>query len=304
MFDYGRGVKAAAKAGIIAFLFGAILNFIFVSGIQSSFYYSYSYYFNPFLIFIGSIISSVISGVIFGAIIGLIFARTYNSLPGSNSKVKAISLSLIVWFIFSLIISGIINAAMYASYGNLEGLFISTLVIGILQYVIFGFLLSKFWDEYGRKYVIKTKNRYDQPDSVLKNRAQNQVPQNNQLEKAKNEKDDLQKRIDELSQKNQSLDLSEVISLDHLYVSQRKKAKEILDNVEERYAEFEELQQDLKNIKIKTNRLTDRLANGGLDSESYKRALDDLEKARKEKEERLWNLRSKLFKEDDYEKPF
>jgi len=120
----------------------------------------------------------------------------------------------------------------------------------------------------------------------------------------KNERADFQERIDSLYQKNQSLNLSEVISLkDHPDSSQLKKAEELLETIENQYAEYERLQKELKDNKIKTNRLTDRLANGELDSESYKRALDDLDSSRKEKEERLWTLRNKLFKED-YEKPF
>jgi lycopene cyclase domain-containing protein len=150
----------------------------------------------------------------------------------------------------------------------------------------------------------KKTEQHTRPDSVIQKNTQPHFSQNNQWMEVKNERADFQERIDSLYQKNQSLNLSEVISLkDHPDSSQLKKAEELLETIENQYAEYERLQKELKDNKIKTNRLTDRLANGELDSESYKRALDDLDSSRKEKEERLWTLRNKLFKED-YEKPF
>ena len=53
----------------------------------------------------------------------------------------------------------------------------------------------------------------------------------------------------------------------------------------------------------KTTNLTSRVADGEVDSESYKRALDDLESQKKELEEKIWKIRNELYK-DDYEKPF
>jgi hypothetical protein len=54
---------------------------------------------------------------------------------------------------------------------------------------------------------------------------------------------------------------------------------------------------------MKIRQLTDRLADGKIDSEAYKRASNDLEQQKSELEEKIWKLRNDLFK-DDYEKPF
>jgi len=82
-----------------------------------------------------------------------------------------------------------------------------------------------------------------------------------------------------------------------------KEASRLLDEREKSFNKFSMLSEDLQNVKSKIRKLTDRVADGELDSEAYKRALDDFEVQKKEVEEQLWKLRNKLFK-DDYEKPF
>lgn len=82
-----------------------------------------------------------------------------------------------------------------------------------------------------------------------------------------------------------------------------KEASRLLDEREKSFNKFSTLSEELQNVKSKIRKLTDRVADGELDSEAYKRALDDFEAQKKEVEEQLWKLRNKLFK-DDYEKPF
>jgi len=119
------------------------------------------------------------------------------------------------------------------------------------------------------------------------------------------ETDEFTERIEKLLQKNKNLNLSEALSLqDHPDASQRKKAITILEKIENEYEDFIQIQEGIRDIKNKTKKLTDRLADGELDSDSYKRALDDLEKSLMLKEEKLWMLKNKLFNESDYEKPF
>lgn len=155
------------------------------------------------------------------------------------------------------------------------------------------------------KYNETSNKTVKRPLKVNKHFSENHANENKEKKTILKESDILQERMEKLLQKNENLDFSEVTLLrDHPDASQRKKASKLLSNIEKELDEFNQIQKDIEDIKTKSKRLTDRLANGELDSESYKRALDDLEKYRKAKEERLWALRAKLFTESDYEKPF
>jgi len=84
---------------------------------------------------------------------------------------------------------------------------------------------------------------------------------------------------------------------------QIRKAERYLITLERKYNEFQEITSKIKFIKTKSLKLSNRLVDGELDSESYKRAANDLDKQKKSIEEQIWKIRNKLFKEN-YEKPF
>lgn len=111
----------------------------------------------------------------------------------------------------------------------------------------------------------------------------------------------LKRKIQELKEKNSSVDFDEIDLL--IKINEFKKAEKSIIKIESDLNDFEINKESLRDAGSKLRQLTDRLANGELDSESYKRAADDLEEQRKDIEEKLWKLRNKLFK-DEYEKPF
>ena len=80
-------------------------------------------------------------------------------------------------------------------------------------------------------------------------------------------------------------------------------AANLLENIKKQLYEFEKFNNDLKDSKLKLNKLSQRLADSTIDPESYDKAYSDLKTHRKEIEDKLWQLRKKLFKEE-YEKPF
>lgn len=111
----------------------------------------------------------------------------------------------------------------------------------------------------------------------------------------------LKKKRDELKKKNPLLNLIEL----NLFLEKNDyaSAEKCIDQLEYDLEKFKDKQESLKEVSVKLRRLTDRLADGELDSESYKRAANDLEQHKKNLEEKLWKFRNKLFK-DEYEKPF
>jgi len=111
----------------------------------------------------------------------------------------------------------------------------------------------------------------------------------------------LKKKRDELKKENPLLNLTDLNSF--LEKNDYESAEKCIDQLEKELDEFKDKQESLKKVSIKLRKLTDRLADGELDSESYKRAANDLEQHKKNLEEKLWKLRNKLFK-DEYEKPF
>jgi hypothetical protein len=78
--------------------------------------------------------------------------------------------------------------------------------------------------------------------------------------------------------------------------------RQILER-EKAYEKFVILQKDLKNVESKIKTLAQRFAEGESTSSAFEKARDDLEREKKDIEEQLWALRTKLFKEE-YEKPF
>jgi len=80
-------------------------------------------------------------------------------------------------------------------------------------------------------------------------------------------------------------------------------AEEKLNEFLEHYEEFNNLKTDLTDINDKLGSLTNKLADGDINSEAYTKASDTLEQKKKDVEEKMWKLRNTLFK-DSYEKPF
>jgi len=111
----------------------------------------------------------------------------------------------------------------------------------------------------------------------------------------------IKERIGSLKSKNNDILLEDIEK--KLLTGDVNSAENLLTERERSFNSFLELSNELDVVKLKIRKLTDRLADGELDSESYKRASDDFEKQEKEIEEKLWKLRNKLFK-DEYEKPF
>lgn len=85
--------------------------------------------------------------------------------------------------------------------------------------------------------------------------------------------------------------------------NQLDEAEKKLEETLIRFENYNKLRDELENINDNIGYLTKRFAENKLDSKSYNRALDELERKKKENEERMWKLRNELFKED-YEKPF
>jgi hypothetical protein len=80
-------------------------------------------------------------------------------------------------------------------------------------------------------------------------------------------------------------------------------ALKLLKDRQTSYNNFLKLIEEEKEADLKIKKLTKRVANGDLDSDSFKKARDDIDHEKKDIAEQLWTLRTKLFKED-YEKPF
>lgn len=179
-----------------------------------------------------------------------------------------------------------------------------------MEYIIFGFILAMFY--YIANLYREQNNLKNLPNVTSK---ESEITPDNMTENMKpspaNEKDEgkvigkkkrvILDKINELVCEETDIQVDYIKQL--LNKDQVDKAEKIINELENDYEEFEQNKKELGEIKNKTKRLTDRLADGEIDSESYKRASDDLEKQEKELEEKLWKLKNKLFK-DEYEKPF
>jgi len=112
------------------------------------------------------------------------------------------------------------------------------------------------------------------------------------------------KRLSMLKGRNTGLFLADIETLlKKSDFESKEKAAKLLSEREHSLDRYGVLYNELGDIRSKIMKLTDRIADGELDSETYKRALNDLEMQQRESEEDLWTLRSDLFKEE-YEKPF
>lgn len=139
MADLIRGLKAGILSGIIWGILNAIISsFIFAIMIKS-----YSY-FNPIMGLL-SLPFGIISGIIVGVILGLIYSAGYNILPGSSSIIKGISLMLILWVIFSVVIGNIFSLQYNETFTNYYEM---NLISSLITYIIFGYLIGLLWDKY------------------------------------------------------------------------------------------------------------------------------------------------------------
>lgn len=89
-------------------------------------------------------------------------------------------------------------------------------------------------------------------------------------------------RVKELKSKYPSINLKGVEELfensrNRYYESDKENAIHLLDDIEARIKEYENIKRELKEIGVKINKLTERLAEGDIDSNTYTRALNDLE---------------------------
>jgi len=163
MYDLIRGLKSGLAAGIIYIsaltLFTLIAIYIIV---QCSPTVGSPNLLTPHIkmifgvtgfpaIILGTLIGTlayVIIGGIGGIIFGLIFATVYNSLPGSTSIFKGITLSYIFWLIFSVFLGFIFGAI------NISYYIVIYILIGFISSIIYGYSLGKFWDKFGKKRLV------------------------------------------------------------------------------------------------------------------------------------------------------
>jgi len=119
------------------------------------------------------------------------------------------------------------------------------------------------------------------------------------LQKKKHE--EILKRITNLIKKEENIYVEDIKHL--LEQKNIDQAMILIEEREKKYSRFAELQDEITDINKKMANLADQLADEKISSSAFEKARDDLEREKKEIEEELWKLRSKLFKEE-YEKPF
>ena len=137
MADLVRGIKAGAIAGVVYGAISGVVGPLLIYSMQESMY-GYSSSMPLYLIF--SIPWAIIWGAVLGLIIGLIYAALYAKIPGSSSIVKAMTVILLLWLIFSVGFGYITSS--YSRYYEMN------MISGLITYVIFGFLLGMFWDRF------------------------------------------------------------------------------------------------------------------------------------------------------------
>lgn len=108
-------------------------------------------------------------------------------------------------------------------------------------------------------------------------------------------------RMNKLTHKEPKINIDDIKEL--MSKKQIDEAEIELNRLENQYKEYTKINIKLRDIKIKIESLTDKLADGTIDSKAYNRALTELEKKQKAIIENLWKLKNILFKQD-YEKPF
>jgi len=115
---------------------------------------------------------------------------------------------------------------------------------------------------------------------------------------------EIEKRINLLKDKQPSIIASDIrMMIKDLDEISLNKAEKLLDEREKQYEKFIELQNRTRETEKRIKTLTMQLTDKEITSDAFTKARDDLEREKKEIEEELWKLRSKLF-EEEYEKPF
>lgn len=150
-----------------------------------------------------------------------------------------------------------------------------------------------------RKKVEKNKNKKNKNKSISKSKKITTASTEENLSKSV-----IWKRINDLKQINERVFIADIEKiLEENSESSKIEANKLLTQREQSLNHYQSTFADISNIRSKIMKLTDRIAEGELDSETYKRALNDLETQLRESEATLWDLRSELFREE-YEKPF
>lgn len=184
------------------------------------------------------------------------------------------------------------------NYENNTYFYISFSVIGII--VISLIILIRI--RHNKKSIIKkTSNSRKEYKSQYKNRENPLLEKNNGNKILINKKTMIINKLNALLDKEQDLQVDEIKNL--INNNQIENAENKLDKIINKYNNYQKTNDELKNVKEKISSLTNRVADGDLSSEAFSMAHSELERKKKEIEEKLWKLRNKLFK-DDYEKPF
>jgi len=284
MAKYKRGMKAGILSLILTYTLELVNNIVFTFNI--------SYFLN-----FGTLLMIGYSGAIYGTIIGFLFVKYYDKLHGKTNYTRAIEIILIVWFIFGFVFGYLFDFNHYSYY--YAPTIIPYMHGGFLLYVVSGFFYGVIWNKLEEKQLISKKKK----SSNLKNNANSSF---DSASVSPINKRELEHRLELLRKKNSSLfltDVEQLVKKGFQTKTSSKDAEALLHKKEKQYESYTDLQRQLEELKAKITRLTVRVAEGEVDSDSYKRALDDLESQKRTLEEELWKLRNKLFK-DEYEKPF
>ena len=231
-----------------------------------------------------------------------------------NLKLRKRSIGAIIGYIISVLI-WLFAGSQFSN----PALMLSFFIIGIIPInlphsilLLSGHFIGKNFEtpkEIEHHQIAKNKmvHRKKSPKNKEKNK-------NNKIFETKNDnitftevnlsKTVLKQRINELKQINERVFVSDIENiLENDSMESKKEADRIITQREKSLNHYQSIFGDIHDIRSKIMKLTDRIAEGELDSETYKRALNDLETQLRESEEALWDLRSELFREE-YEKPF
>lgn len=270
------------KIGIVAFALTYLLRLV------NSFIYSFN--FNSFFNII-ELLMLAYSGIIYGVVFGILYVKYYDKLYGNNNIIKAVELILLIWFFAGYIPVFVFDFPYYIYRFEIIPYLHSSFLLYINTAMIFGLL----WP---RNHIMKKNEN----KNIQKGKSFTSYP----INKEKIKTDHLELRLRKLINKDSSLildDVEKLLNKGFFTKESLKEAENLLNEKEKNYDSYTKLKKEFYNLKNKMILLTDRVAEGEVDSESYKRAADDLDSQMKVLEEKLWKLRNKLFK-DDYEKPF
>lgn len=263
--------------GILSGIFSILNLTISVSILYSLRYNVFAVIFNIGFLQIFLIALSI--GIILGIIISKIFVKFYKILPSENSIIKGMILML-PFFVGSIV--------FVVSYPF--DLFFSIPFVIILHGVFLGIL----WN-----YLSKNNEKKLSYENTRSSNIKTKLNDNKETKK-----EELTFLFRQLQDKNVQLDLGKINH--YLEMNNQRfleKAELILNHLKHKYERYESYESDLNMVKQKIKELTNRFASGEITSEGYSKALHNLESEKKEIEEKMWTLRSELFK-DEYEKPF